>query len=59
MPEAQAATQEEDRNIVTKQTVKPARVRDWRAVRQQDPPALIGSARMILGRKGAELEPVQ
>ena len=54
--EAQAAVRAEVLNIISKGTLDPAAVQDWRKVRVADPDARIGTARMILGCKNAELD---
>ena len=56
---AVAAIKKELANITSKGVFDVSTVYDWAEVRQVDPEALIGSARMILGRKHAELDESQ
>ena len=52
---ARAAVQKELKNITGKHVFDPNKVYDWAVVRTQDPAASVGTAKMILGRKNAEL----
>ena len=43
------------KNITSKNVFDPSKVYDWAVVRTQEPSASVGAAKMILGRKNAEL----
>ena len=56
-PEAQAAIRKEMANMLSKGVFDPTKVEDWSVVRGNEPEAVVGKAKMILGIKNSELQP--